>query len=151
MVVVLREQSETECASARADDEQLWIDAGEFQAATGWSLKPEGFCRGDTCVPVPPARAEEFVAGGSVNATAFWNRLGNPVVHDAAREVWVFGTSASDRSTSLQSPPGRQSSSPYHIDRLPNQDAVATTLGRTPTTSCRPIKLVASFSGPLAT
>ena len=61
MVVVLHEQSETECASARADGEQLWIDAGEFQTATGWSLKPEGFCRGDTCVPVPPGRALEFV------------------------------------------------------------------------------------------
>ena len=56
MVVVLHEQSKTECASARADGVQLWIDAGEFQTATGWSLKPEGFCRGDTCVPVPPGR-----------------------------------------------------------------------------------------------
>jgi hypothetical protein len=103
MVVVLHEQSETECASARADGEQLWIDAGEFQAATGWSLKSEGFCRGNTCVPVPPDRAHELVAGGAVNAAAFWGRMGNPVVHDAAREVWVFGTGAADRSKSLQS------------------------------------------------
>ena len=29
--------------------------------------------------------------------------MGNPIVHDAAREVWVLGTSAADRSTSLQS------------------------------------------------
>ena len=103
MVVVLHEQSETECTSARADGEQLWIDAGEFQAATGWSLKPEGFCRGDTCVPVPPGRAHECVAGSAVNAAAFWGRMGNPVLHDAAREGWVLGTSADHRSTSLQS------------------------------------------------
>ena len=103
MVVVLHEQSETECASARADGNQLWIDAGEFQTATGWSLKPEGFCRGDTCVPVPPGRALEFVAGSTVNAAAFWSRMGNPIMHDAAGEVWVFGTSAADRNTSLQS------------------------------------------------
>jgi AhpC/TSA family len=103
MVVVLNEQSETECRSARADGEQLWLEAGEFLTATGWALKPEGFCRGDTCVPVPPARAHEFVAGGSVNAAAFWGRLGKPIIHDAAREVWVLGTSAADRSTSLQS------------------------------------------------
>lgn len=103
MVVVLHEQSETQCKSARADGEQLWLDAGELQAATGWSLKPEGLCRGDACVPVPPARAHEFVAGSSVNASAFWDRLGNPIVHDAAREVWVLGTGAADRSSSLQS------------------------------------------------
>ena len=65
---------------------------GEFEAATGWSLRPEGFCRGDICVPVPPGRAHEFVAGGAVNAAAFWGRMGNPVAHDAAREVWVLGT-----------------------------------------------------------
>ena len=103
MVVVMHEQSEIECPGARADGENLWIDAGEFQEATGWSLKPEGFCRGDTCVPVPPARAHEFVAGSSVNAAAFWRRLGNPIVHDDAREVWVLGKSAADRSLSLQS------------------------------------------------
>jgi hypothetical protein len=103
MVVVLNEQSETECRSARADGEQLWLDAEEFHAATGWSLKPEGFCRGDTCVPVPPDRAHELVAGSAVNAAAFWRRLGNPVVHDTAREVWVLGTSAADRVASLQS------------------------------------------------
>lgn len=103
MVVVLHEQSETECASARPDGEQLWIDAGEFQTATGWSLKPEGFCRGDTCVPVPPGRALEFICGGTVNAAAFWSRMGNPVMRDVAGEVWVLGTSATDRNTSLRS------------------------------------------------
>lgn len=103
MVVVVHEQSETECASARADGEHLWIDADEFEAATGWSLRPEGLCRGGICVPVPPGRAHELVAGGAVNATAFWGRMGNPVAHDAARKVWVLGTSAADRSTSLQS------------------------------------------------
>jgi hypothetical protein len=103
MVVVLHEQSETECKSARGDSEQLWLDAGEFQAATGWSLKPEGFCRGDTCIPMPPDRVHEFVAGRSINAVASWRRMGNPIVHDTGREVWVLGTNASDRSTSLQS------------------------------------------------
>ncbi len=42
MVVLLHEQYETECASARPDGKQLWIDAGQSQTATGWSLKPEG-------------------------------------------------------------------------------------------------------------
>jgi hypothetical protein len=29
--------------------------------------------------------------------------MNNPVVHDAIGEVWVLGSSATDRSTSLQS------------------------------------------------
>jgi hypothetical protein len=103
MVVVLHEQSETECSRARAYGEQLWIDAGELQIATGWSLKPEGFCRGDTCVPVPPGRALEFVSGSAVNAAALWSHMGNPVLHDAAGGVWMLGTSAAVRSSSLQS------------------------------------------------
>jgi hypothetical protein len=103
MIKVLHEQSETECRSARADGEQLWMDVTEFQTVTGWSWKPEGFCRGDVCVPVPPARAQEFVAGSTVNTAAFWDRMGNPVVHDAAGKVWVLGSSATERGVTLQS------------------------------------------------
>jgi len=103
MITVLHEQCETVSSTARADGEHLWIGAGEFERATGWSLKPEGFCRGDICVPVPAGRAAALVAGDAVNASAFWRRLNNPVVHDAAGEVWVLGPSATDRSTSLQS------------------------------------------------
>jgi hypothetical protein len=103
MITVLHEQSETACSSARAEGEQLWIGVGEFERATGWSLKPEGFCRGDICVPVPAGRTAEFVAGDAVNASAFWRRMNNPVVHDAVGEAWVLGPSATDRSTSLQS------------------------------------------------
>jgi len=103
MITVLHEQTETSCSTARADGEQLWIGAGEFEKATGWSLKPQGFCRGDICVPVPAGRTAEFVAGDTVNAAAFWRRMRNPVVHDVDGEVWVLGRSAADRSTSLQS------------------------------------------------
>jgi hypothetical protein len=103
MITVLHEQSETACSSARAEGEELWIGVGEFERATGWSLKPEGFCRGDICVPVPAGRTAEFVGADQVNASAFWRRMNNPVVHDAVGEVWVLGRSATDRSASLQS------------------------------------------------
>jgi hypothetical protein len=103
MITLLHEQSETACASARADGEDLWIGAPEFAAATGWSLKPEGLCRGDICVPVPPGRAADYVEGDALNAAAFWRRMQRPIVHDAAGEVWVLGTSAADRGGALQS------------------------------------------------
>jgi hypothetical protein len=103
MITLLHEQSETACPTARADGEHLWIGRAEFEAATAWSLQPGGFCRGDVCVPVPSGRSAEFADGDTVNAAAFWRRIGNPVVHDASGEAWVLGTSATDRSASLQS------------------------------------------------
>jgi hypothetical protein len=103
MIIVLHEQSETACSTARVDGEQLWISASEFERATGWALKPEGFCRGDICVPVPAGRSAEFVDGDVVNAAAFWRQMKSPVVHDAVGEVWALGPNAIDRGASLQS------------------------------------------------
>ena len=102
MVMVLYEQSQTNCATARAAREDLWIGARELETMTGWSMKPQGLCRGDICVPVPVDQAANTVAGDAVNAAHFWRRMGNPVLHDAAGEVWVLGTSASHRGASLQ-------------------------------------------------
>lgn len=103
MITVLHEQSETVCTSARADGDELWIGAQDLAAATGWSMKPEGLCRGDVCLPVPRERAEDYIKGDMLNATAFWRRLQHPIAHDAAGELWVLGTSATDRSNALAS------------------------------------------------
>jgi hypothetical protein len=103
MITVLHEQSETVCASARADGDELWIGAQDLAAATGWSMKPEGLCRGDACLPVPRERAEDYIKGDMLNATAFWRRLQHPIAHDAAGELWVLGTSATDRASALAS------------------------------------------------
>jgi hypothetical protein len=103
MITVLHEQTERACATARASGEDLWIGAQELEAATGWSLKPEGLCRGDICVPVPSGRAADYVSGDALNASAFWRRMNHPVVHNAAGDIWVLGTSAADRTMALQS------------------------------------------------
>lgn len=107
MITILTGE-QTPCpARARADGNSLWLDAGEAAAVTGWTLKPEGFCRGEVCVPVPPARTAEFVRGKEVNIAALWRHLGAPVVHDDAGQAWVLGTSAEDRAsrlTSLEAP-----------------------------------------------
>jgi hypothetical protein len=103
MITLLHEQSETSCPTARAQGDDLWINARELEAATGWSLKPEGLCRGDVCVPVPRGSDADHVTGDTVNIAAFWRRMGNPIVHDAAADVWVLGTSAANRSASLRS------------------------------------------------
>ena len=61
----------------------LWFDGDDLKRVSGWEFKPQGFCRGDVCVPVPDARISEFVAGGRYNLAALASLLGQPVVTDA--------------------------------------------------------------------
>ncbi len=103
MTTLLHEQSETRIETAVVKDGDLWISPRELEAATGWAFKPEGFCLGDVCVPVPRDARSNYVDGHRVNAAAFWRRLGNPIANDASGEIWVLGTGASDRAASLQS------------------------------------------------
>lgn len=108
MTTILTGEQTHRSASARAERDSLWLKCDEAAAATGWALKPEGFCKGEVCVPVPPARTAEFVradskGGDEVNVAALWRHLGAPVVHDDAGSAWVLGTSAEDRASRLKS------------------------------------------------
>jgi hypothetical protein len=68
----------------------LEADAHEFEAATGWELKPEGACRGSVCVPLPP---EARPGTGTIRLDLVAERLGAPVVHDEERGLWALGPS----------------------------------------------------------
>jgi len=46
-------------------EDGLWLTASDAERATGWTLKPEGMCRDDLCVPMP-------VREGRVDVAAFW-------------------------------------------------------------------------------
>ncbi len=88
---------------AKITGEDLWLSSDTAATATGWALKPEGICKGPVCVPIPAARASEFVSDDYFNIATFWRHMGRPILHDAARETWVLGESAADRSAQLQS------------------------------------------------
>lgn len=89
--------------AARAEGSALWLSAEDLERASGWAPKPEGLCKGEVCVPVPPARAAEFVAGGRYNLAALAGALGQPVVHDDEHAVWCFGEAAAERTRTLRS------------------------------------------------
>jgi hypothetical protein len=57
-------------------------DAQQFEAATGWSIKPEGACKGDVCVPL---------GGGRFDLADTCAKLGMAVVHDSQLGVWAIG------------------------------------------------------------
>jgi hypothetical protein len=75
----------------------LRVSATDAEKVTGWTLKPEGMCRDELCVPLDA----DARRGGRVDLAAFWRKLGNPVVSDRAGDVWVLGTGAESRSAAL--------------------------------------------------
>jgi len=69
--------------AAEAQNEDLWLAPSELERL-GWTLEPEGLCRGPLCVPIPLARRAEFVrADGAANLAALTRHRGQGVVHDA--------------------------------------------------------------------
>ena len=85
----------------------LWLGSDDLKRVSGWEFKPQGFCKDDVCVPVPPARENEFVANGRYNLAALADLLGQPVVMDAEFNAWCFGEAAAERKrmlTSLDAP-----------------------------------------------
>ena len=93
MTTVLTEAGEFSVAAS----DGLWLTAEDAERVGGWVLKPEGMCRDELCVPLPPGTRDR----DRVDMAAFWERLGNPVVRDASGEVWVLGAGADDRNRGL--------------------------------------------------
>jgi len=101
MVTLLTDAKEMEVQDARVEGERLWLTGADLEAATGWSLRPEGLCRGDVCVPLPPGR--ELVRGERIDVAAVWRHLGKPIVHSDDGSAWALGEAASDRAAQLRS------------------------------------------------
>ncbi|MBO6564634.1 MAG: hypothetical protein JJ956_07815 [Pseudomonadales bacterium] len=100
MVTVLTNTSEFECDESEGG---LWTSAQAMSSQLDWALKPEGFCQGDTCVPIPSDRVNEFVQDDKVNLSAFWQHLGRPIVSSTGGDITVLGESAGERNDALLS------------------------------------------------
>ena len=81
----------------------VWLSAGDFKRVSGFERKPEGFCKGELCYPVPPARKAAFESGGRFNLAALAELIGQPVVSDTAHQVWCFGEASENRRRALTS------------------------------------------------
>lgn len=68
--------------------QQPSVDPAQLEARTGWSIKPEGACLGDLCVPLPDdVRRDD----GTLDAAGLAARLGAPLLHDEAHGLWSLG------------------------------------------------------------
>jgi len=76
----------------------LWMSAKDAETVTGWTLKPEGMCRDELCVPLPASA----VKGSEVDVEAFWQKLGGPVIASEEGDVWALGAPADERNAALE-------------------------------------------------
>jgi hypothetical protein len=66
------------------------VGAAEFAARSGWHLQPEGLCRNDVCVPLPP----DAIRDDRLDLAHIADALRMPLVHDEGAHVWALGPPA---------------------------------------------------------
>ena len=81
--------------------ESLRVDPAELERRTGWSIKPQGACKEDRCVPLTTGAD----SAGAFDAQLLADRLGMPLVHDEPSGLWCLGPEAGGRAlTSARAP-----------------------------------------------
>jgi hypothetical protein len=70
-------------------DDGAWIDATDIETALGWSLRPEGLCREDICIPV--AHHPGLLDDGTINLEALAELLGRPLALSVERRAAYIG------------------------------------------------------------
>lgn len=85
------------------EQEDLWLSKEDFETVSEFELRPEGFCRGAVCIPIPSSHGREFVDRDRVNLSAFARFNGQPLVCDEAQSYWFLDDSVESRNRQLQS------------------------------------------------
>jgi hypothetical protein len=70
------------------------VDGQHPERSIGWERKPEGLCRADMCVPVPP---------GDLDVAGVARALGRPLVTVASGDVAAMGAAPAVRGAALLS------------------------------------------------
>ena len=65
----------------------------ELERRTGWSLRPEGLCRGEVCVPV-----SDRLPDGDIGVDMLSETLRMPLVVDDEHGLWCLGPRATGRA-----------------------------------------------------
>ena len=69
----------------RPDPKDLWVRAADLPRINQFTVKPQGACRADMCIPIPKA----LKSGEWFNLTGFAQRLHQSYVTEEG--VWSFG------------------------------------------------------------
>ena len=63
----------------------LNIPKSEFEAGTGWTLKPQGACQGEVCIPLTQP------AGDPVDVARVAGEIGMPLAASPEHGLWALG------------------------------------------------------------
>jgi hypothetical protein len=87
--------------TAEIVDGRVLVAAEVLPAVLGWTLKPEGLCRDDVCVPVRDRDA--MIAGDQVDLVAAADALRRPAVVDTDVGIVAIALDREQRAAALQS------------------------------------------------
>jgi hypothetical protein len=79
----------------------LDIDTAELERRTGWSIQPQGACKGDACVPL----SDGVVSSGRVSVPELAERLRMPLLRDEAHGLWALGPESGGRALTTAAAP----------------------------------------------
>jgi hypothetical protein len=86
---------------ATRHDDTLLVAVDDLAGATGWTLKPEGLCRDEVCVPVRDRAA--LVHDDRIDLRGFAAALGRPLALEPAAALAVLGEAPDAVGTQLAS------------------------------------------------
>jgi hypothetical protein len=76
--------------------ESLRVPVQKLESEMGWSLKPQGACKGEVCIPLPDGPKVDGV--GTVDAEALARKLRMPLLHDEKHSTWALGPEGGGRA-----------------------------------------------------
>jgi hypothetical protein len=95
--------------------ESLDVDISAFEERTGWAIKPQGACKAELCVPLPPAE-------GTIDARVLSERLGMPLISDDKHGLWALGPETLGRALASADAPDFElpdrNGSPFRLSSL---------------------------------
>ena len=98
--VVLDETRPT-AVDAAIDGERVRVAPADLEAALGWTLKPEGLCRGPVCVPT--RSRPDLVTADGVDLAGVAALLDRPLALDVGERAAAVGAAAAERAGRLAS------------------------------------------------
>mgnify|MGYP002624417439 CR=1 FL=1 len=89
------------------DPTDLWVSGADLEPATGFTLKPEGACLDDICIPIKQNQDSDLYVNrdgtGWVNVSTLADKLGQAYAVDRDAGVWSFGPVPAVRQSTIES------------------------------------------------
>jgi hypothetical protein len=98
---VLLDDGQVCTVSARTAARRVRLSSATLREHLGWELKPQGFCKGDRCLPV--SATADLVNDVGVDLAGFARLLSRPLAVDLEEGIAYLGASAADRGVQLAS------------------------------------------------